>query len=91
MRSLLFGLIAITLLGLTSCQESAKKTPDFYKDTITFDLLSDMKSLLDENADKITVEDVNYLNGAIRYYSPIKDSLLGKQLVNLLKDKNKEL
>ena len=84
MRSLLFGVIAITILGLTSCQESAQKTPEFYKDTVTFDLLSDMKSLLDENADKITIEDVNNLNGAIRYYSPIKDSLIGKTIGELI-------
>lgn len=84
MRSIIYGLIAITLFGLISCEQNSHKTPEFYKDTVTFDLLSNLKNVLDENAKDLTLEDVNYLNAAIRYYSPIKDSLVGKTIKELI-------
>lgn len=84
MRSLILGIIALSLLGLFSCQDNSHKTPEFYKDTITFELLSNIKTVLDENAKDLTLEEVNYLNAAIRYYSPIKDSLLGKTVGELI-------
>lgn len=84
MRSLILGLVAVALLGLVSCQQNANKTPQFYKDTVTFELLSNMKNILDENVADLTLEEVNYLNAAIRYYSPIKDSLLGKTVGDLI-------
>lgn len=84
MRSLILGFIALSLLGLFSCQDNSHKTPEFYKDTVTFELLSNIKTVLDENAKDLTLEEVNYLNAAIRYYSPIKDSLLGKTVGELI-------
>ncbi|MFN3195025.1 MAG: hypothetical protein ACE364_03645 [Chlorobiota bacterium] len=84
MRSISITLIAIALLGLASCQQQSKKTPSFFKDTVNFDLLADMKNILDDNSKDLTLEDVNYLNAAIRYYSPIKDSLLGKTVGELI-------
>lgn len=84
MRSIIYGLLAITLFGLISCEQASHKTPEFYKDTVTFDLLADLKNVLDENAKDLTLEDVNYLNAAIRYYSPIKDSLVGKTIKELI-------
>lgn len=84
MRSLILGIIALSLLGLFSCQDNSHKTPEFYKDTVTFELLSNIKTVLDENVKDLTLEEVNYLNAAIRYYSPIKDSLLGKTVGELI-------
>ena len=85
MRKVILSLIALSLFGLGACQQNnSNKAPEFYKDTITFDLLANMKNILDENAKDLTLEDVNYLNAAIRYYSPIKDSLLGKTVGELI-------
>lgn len=84
MRSIIYGLTAVTFFGLFACSESTHKTPEFFKDTVTFDLLANLKTVLDENAADLTLEDVNYLNGAIRFYSPIKDSLVGKTIQELI-------
>jgi hypothetical protein len=91
MRSIIYGLIAITILGLVSCGQNTQKTPEFYNDTVTFDLLANLKNVLEENAADLTVEDVNYLNGAIRYYSPIKDSLVGKTIKELIEGQKQRI
>lgn len=84
MRTLILSIVAISLLGLFSCQNNSQKTPEFYKDTVTFELLSNIKTILDENVKDLTLEEVNYLNAAIRYYSPVKDSLLGRTVGELI-------
>lgn len=71
------------VFSFIACQQQ-KSDPKSYSEVINKDNLSTITKFLKNDKD-ITTEDLNYLRTAIRYYSPIQDSLFGKTVGELIK------
>lgn len=82
MRYLIMSLAFLMLPGLISCQKS-ENDPSFYKEKINTKSLSNIGEII-TNTENMSTEDLRLLNSAINYYSPVKDSLNGKTIGELI-------